>query len=421
MNISHMIKVGVYSSGPIWGRIVDTYGPRIPMVLAFVLLLLGYSGIKLIYDAGVPENSDTISLFTSCVLILCGFMTGAGGNAGLTGAVNSTAKTFPDKTRASATGLVISGFGLSAFLFSTVSRIHFPGNTSSFLGLLALGTSVPMIFGFVFVRPVPLPPSSSSEEYFSSEEETRVSRNHEDHEHDNYNEQEHEYDGEQSALLPLSSPLSQVQVSHVYPFPPLSPSKANRHTTPDINNAGIMSQALYIHSLQSGGGTQDYDPIQAARWQADQVSFISLLNFAGRILIAHFSENWGFLSIAPIILGNIFGVVFGRVLDAHDRTSFPASPSSPPSSSSESPTSATLTPRTPAPPSPSAITYTNNTTPAPAPAPPPETCTLGRTCYVDALYLTLTACLVGVVLSAWAARRDWRGRAALRRERCGMR
>src|SRR5258708_5592737 len=58
--------------------------------------------------------------------------------------------------RASTTGLVISGFGLSAFFFSTVSHF-FPGDTSSFLLLLALGTSTPMIIGFFFVRPIPLP------------------------------------------------------------------------------------------------------------------------------------------------------------------------------------------------------------------------------------------------------------------------
>ena len=55
------------------------------------------------------------------------------------------------------TGLVISGFGLSAFLFSSIAHIIFPGNTSDFLLLLAIGTSLPMVLGFFFVRPIPLP------------------------------------------------------------------------------------------------------------------------------------------------------------------------------------------------------------------------------------------------------------------------
>ncbi|KAG6864807.1 hypothetical protein C0991_007030 [Blastosporella zonata] len=91
-------------------------------------------------------------------------MTGAGGNAGLASAVNSTSKTFPDKARGSATGVVISGFGLSAFLFSTVSRVKFAGNPSSFLRLLSLGTAIPMIAGFCFIRPIPLSQSVAPEE-----------------------------------------------------------------------------------------------------------------------------------------------------------------------------------------------------------------------------------------------------------------
>jgi hypothetical protein len=54
--------------------------------------------------------------------------------------------------------MVISGFGLSAFLFSSISHIAFSGNTSSFLRLLAFGTALPMVLGYFLVRPIPLPP-----------------------------------------------------------------------------------------------------------------------------------------------------------------------------------------------------------------------------------------------------------------------
>lgn len=57
-------------------------------------------------------------------------------------------------------GLVFSGFGLSAFLFSFISRIFFPGDTSSFLLILAVGTACPMIMGHFLVRPIPFPRSS---------------------------------------------------------------------------------------------------------------------------------------------------------------------------------------------------------------------------------------------------------------------
>ena len=55
------------------------------------------------------------------------------------------------------TGIVISGFGLSAFLFSTIARTFFPGNTSGFLLTLALGTPAPMALGWFLIRPCPYP------------------------------------------------------------------------------------------------------------------------------------------------------------------------------------------------------------------------------------------------------------------------
>ena len=55
------------------------------------------------------------------------------------------------------TGTVISGFGLSAFLFSTIAHTIFPGNTSDFLLTLAVGTAIPMILGWFFIRPCPYP------------------------------------------------------------------------------------------------------------------------------------------------------------------------------------------------------------------------------------------------------------------------
>ena len=62
----------------------------------------------------------------------------------------------------------MSGYGLSAFLFSTISHIFFVGSASPLLLLLSLGTSIPMIIGFFFVRPVPLPEEPNREVYFET-------------------------------------------------------------------------------------------------------------------------------------------------------------------------------------------------------------------------------------------------------------
>ena len=69
---------------------------------------------------------------------------------------------------------MISGFGLSAFFFSTISHWLFAGNTSAFLLLLALGTSCPMIMGFFLVRPIPLPEQEGYEIVEDGEDEPDI-------------------------------------------------------------------------------------------------------------------------------------------------------------------------------------------------------------------------------------------------------
>lgn len=49
--------------------------------------------------------------------------------------------------------MVASGFGLSAFFFSTFAHTLFPGHTSALLLVLALGASFPMLLGFFIIRP----------------------------------------------------------------------------------------------------------------------------------------------------------------------------------------------------------------------------------------------------------------------------
>jgi hypothetical protein len=58
---------------------------------------------------------------------------------------------------------VLSGIGLSGFFFSTLAHFLFPGNTSSFLLLLSLGTALTTIIGFFLVRPIPLSAAEGSD------------------------------------------------------------------------------------------------------------------------------------------------------------------------------------------------------------------------------------------------------------------
>lgn len=83
-------------------------------------------------------------------------------------------------------------------------------------------------------------------------------------------------------------------------------------------------------------------------------------------LPAHFSENWGYISMSPMFAGNLFSLAFGRNLDAHE------------------PVEAVDLAATP-----------NSTQ-----------CLLGRECYVDTLYLTIAGCFLSMLLSVWAGWRD---------------
>lgn len=89
--------------------------------------------------------------------------------------------------------------------------------------------------------------------------------------------------------------------------------------------------------------------------------------------LAHFSENWGYLTLAPIVAGNIFSLMFGSNLDAHE-----THPRLPDWKGTVSHHTVTMPPR----------------------------CMLGKECYVDTVYVTMVACFVAVLLSFWACLKD---------------
>lgn len=131
-------------------------------------------GIRRMYDDGIGSGAS-ISPVHFAVLVLCSLFTGLGAVGGLLSALSTTAKSFPkslvchvseftqvishalSSQHATATGLVLSGFGLSAFFFSTIAHFFFAGDTSALLNLLALTTSIPMLIALFVVRSIPLP------------------------------------------------------------------------------------------------------------------------------------------------------------------------------------------------------------------------------------------------------------------------
>ncbi|KAL4247510.1 MFS transporter superfamily protein [Abortiporus biennis] len=483
--------VGVYGSAPLLGKLVDTKGPRLLLCFSFLCVFLGYLGLRQLYVSVPPDDTGKeISTFKMGLLIICGLLTGAGGSGGISSAINAVAKSFPESARATTTSLVLSGFGLSAFFFSTIAHVFFPGNTSSFLLVLAIGTSLPMILGVFFVKPVVMSGATLDRDSSVHSLEDGIERHGEaaDNREDEPLLQDDEVEVVQRDEVDDESLPSQI---HHHPHPNLHPSeyvipasptittrrqsatkgKGREHDVDHgitglgllksldfmllfsimtlltgtglmyINNVGSVSQSLYAHDTSTG----PYDPIKAAQWQASQVSTISISNCLGRIVIglsadglksifrlprsvlvpvvaflfiisqtiplfftgkvenlwivsillggaygsffgltpslviewfgvAHLSENWGFLSLAPVFGSNFFSIAFGRILDAHS-----APPSTHPS-------------------------------PAISPSEGDAMCVEGRACYADAFKLTLTGCWIAFGLGCWLAWRDLKRR-----------
>ncbi|WVQ97537.1 hypothetical protein IAU59_004651 [Kwoniella sp. CBS 9459] len=189
-------NLGVYLTGPLWGKLVDARGPKLSLLLGGLCCLIGYSTVHAFYvgtfslrapsasyDPSNPDSdtdTDTSpTQFRLFFLLFAMFLTGCGGASGLTSGVNATAKSFPDATRASATGTVLAGFGLSAFLFSSLGQVFFRGDAGGLLALLAGGTGIPMLIGAIYISPVP--PGDQEEQRRNIATYERI-QNHDDNE-----------------------------------------------------------------------------------------------------------------------------------------------------------------------------------------------------------------------------------------------
>lgn len=139
--------MGMYALGFPVGLLVDNGGPRVAVVIGMLLLACGYFPLHEAYDLGFGS-----------VPLFCFFssLTGLGGCMAFQGAIKISALNWPHH-RGSATAFPLAAFGLSAFFFSTLGAIFFPGDTSGFLMLLASGTSGVILIGSFFLRVIPYP------------------------------------------------------------------------------------------------------------------------------------------------------------------------------------------------------------------------------------------------------------------------
>lgn len=138
-------NLGMYSMGVPIGLFVDNRGPRPAVIAGSILLGLGYFPFQAAYD-----NK------TGSVPLLCFFsyLTGLGGCMAFSASVKTSALNWPHH-RGTATAFPLAAFGLSAFFFSVFGSVIFPGNTSAFLMLLAVGTFGLTFIGFFFLKVYP--------------------------------------------------------------------------------------------------------------------------------------------------------------------------------------------------------------------------------------------------------------------------
>nr|ODO00874.1 hypothetical protein L204_01597 [Cryptococcus depauperatus CBS 7855] len=425
---------GVYMSGPLWGKIVDSRGQKLPLLLAGCFCLVGYGLVHAFYTRAIPirPSGADLSYPRLSLLLFAMFLSGCGGSAGLTCGVNAVARSFSDNTRASATGAVLAGFGLSAFLFSGLGHAIWPGDARGLLALLAVGTSVPMLIGALVIRPVPPrqgldgggeyehveqddvcgmtgvrgvvqdhdSPASSRTSSLDLGHSIELSRSHSPtsrtprlgHTHSPSLSLHHEFNPDRHSLK--HSPSVSFSSSAILGHSPLEIIRFSDFWLlfiilsilcgtglMYINNVGTIALAL------GRDGQLLYDKEVIGGWQTKQVGLVSIWNCAGRILcgiysdmlkthyqvrrvwtlsvvallfiisqlfalqttrveslwmvssllglsygslfnvmpmlvfdwfgMKHFSQNWGWIAVAPVLGSNGFNVLFGKVYDAH--------------------------------------------------------------------------------------------------------
>jgi MFS family permease len=136
----------MYASGIPMGIITDRKSPRLAAIIGMFALLVGYYPIKLAYDRGPGGMSVAWISF-------CSFLSGVGSCAAFQAALKTATLNWPTH-RGSATACPLAAFGLSAFFYTLIAGLAFPGDTSGLLMLLSLATSLLVLVSIPFLTVV---------------------------------------------------------------------------------------------------------------------------------------------------------------------------------------------------------------------------------------------------------------------------
>ncbi|KAI4736537.1 putative MFS transporter [Aureobasidium sp. EXF-12298] len=158
-------NIGMYASGIPFGILIDTKGPRWAILIGAFSLACGYFPLYSAYQKGPGSMSFP-------ALCFFGFLTGMGSCCAFAGSIKVSATNWPHH-RGTATAFPLSGFGLSAFVFTLIGSFAFPNDTGDYLLMLAIGTFVMVFVGSFFMR---LMPPSTPYQAVPTEDETRPQR-----------------------------------------------------------------------------------------------------------------------------------------------------------------------------------------------------------------------------------------------------
>lgn len=363
------------------------------MLLSASLLFLGYFGLHTAYDQGWDHSAAILCLFS--------FLTGVGSSLGNSAVLNACAKSFPHN-RGTATAFPIAAYGLSAFVFSRISYMFFPGKTGAFLLVLSLSCGLSMFLSSFFIGVYGNQTTSYRDEYrqvgstqrpLDSETGTLLPDDCSDR------TTEDELQAEVIAEVTGTDLLKNRDFILMIVTIALCKNKKSEEKKKKtdfylvsgsglmyINNLGNNLTALFRaeHLLES------LPQVQLEELQALNVSLVSIFNCTGRIFagltsdqlkhrfglqrsaflllsgilfilgsiaiylntssaqlayytsflgfaygnmfgiapvlcselfgLRNFSTNWGMMSIAPGIAGNIFNLLYGKIYDQHSDT-----------------------------------------------------------------------------------------------------
>ncbi|CEJ80277.1 hypothetical protein VHEMI00470 [[Torrubiella] hemipterigena] len=395
-------NVGMYATGPPVGIFIDhqRLGPRPAVLAGAFLMAVGYFPLYRAYATG-----------SGSVPLLCfyNFLTGWGSCLAFLAAVKTSAINWPQH-RGTATAFPLAAFGLSAFFFSFLGSLLFPGNPSAFLELLSWGTSGLTLLGFFFLK-------TYSDTSYEAVPDSDADQEHRFVTHD---ARQHNEPASTSPNFPSVPPLEAAGGLETSPLVSGTATPHNeeaataidtdRSLRVDIRGIQLLFsldfwQLFAIMAILSGVGLMTINNIGNdvnALWkkydekvgeeflvhrQQLHVSILSVCSFVGRLLsgigsdflvkklqasrvwclflagviflVAQFcavnitsplylfavsslsgmaygllfgvfpsivaetfgirgmSQNWGFMTIAPVISGNMFNLFYGTVYDHH--------------------------------------------------------------------------------------------------------